>query len=212
MMIASYNPTQMGDVLIIVLGEGSDPQSVSESDNVVQIKDKDGKVVGYNIFDASEVLNDLKSKNGQVELSTADVKKLNNKLNQAGFKEKLPFKSDPKFIVGYVEKMEDHPKSDHLHVTQTRVQNDKVLQLVSGSPNMQQGIKVVVAEVGAMMPNGQIIWPGELRGVESDGMICSGRELRIPNAPDRPGALILPDSYQVGEPFDFEKAKNLFNE
>ena len=78
---------------------------------------------------------------------------------------------------------------------------------------MQQGIKVVVAKVGAMMPSGLIIWPGELRGVSSDGMIVSGRELRLPNAPQVPGALILPDDFApVGTPFDVNStaAQSLF--
>jgi tRNA-binding protein len=47
--------------------------------------------------------------------------------------------------------------------------------------------------------------------VKSNGMICSGRELGLPNAPQVPGALILPDDYQVGEPFDFKRAQNLFS-
>ena len=76
---------------------------------------------------------------------------------------------------------------------------------------MQADILVVVAKVGAMMPSGLIIWPGELRGVESDGMIVSGRELQLPNAPQRPGALILPADYQpVGAAFDFKRAQTLF--
>jgi tRNA-binding protein len=62
-----------------------------------------------------------------------------------------------------------------------------------------------------MMPSGLIIWPGALRGVESNGMVVSGRELQLTNAPQVPGALILPDDFQeVGEAFDFEKAQGLF--
>lgn len=95
-------------------------------------------------------------------------------------------------------------------MTETVVDNDESLQIVSGSPNMQADIKVVVAKVGAMMPNGLIIWPGELRGVSSNGMICSGRELGLANAPQKPGALILPDDYEVGEPFDFERGQTIF--
>ena len=58
-----------------------------------------------------------------------------------------------------------------------------------------------------MMPSGLIIWPGELRGVASNGMISSGRELHLANAPQVPGALILPDDFApVGTPFDVNSA------
>lgn len=123
----------------------------------------------------------------------------------------IKFDDQPRFVVGYVKSVAEHPRSNHLQITQTEVDGGRELQIVSGSPNMKADIKVVVAKSGAMMPDGQIIWPGKPRGVESDGMICSGRELGLPNAPQVPGALILPDNYQVGDPFDFDNAQNLFN-
>ena len=53
---------------------------------------------------------------------------------------------------------------------------------------MREGIKVVVAQPGTMMPSGALIWDGALRGVQSSGMIVSGRELRYQaDAPDKPG-------------------------
>ena len=51
------------------------------------------------------------------------------------------------------------------------------------SPNVEAGQKVVVAKIGAVMPSGMLIKEGNLRGVESYGMLCSARELAIPNAP-----------------------------
>ena len=76
---------------------------------------------------------------------------------------------------------------------------------------MQEHIYVVVAKVGAVMPNGEIIWPGELRGVSSNGMITSGRELHLQNAPQEKGALILPDDFaKVGDLFDFKRGNKLF--
>ena len=60
------------------------------------------------------------------------------------------------------------------------------------------------------MPTGAEIWPGELRGVDSFGMICSARELGIPNAPQKRGILVLDDG-KAGQAFDFEAAKNLFD-
>ena len=80
-----------------------------------------------------------------------------------------------------------------------------------GAPNIEAGQNVVVAKVGAMMPNGAMIWPGKLRGVESFGMLCAARELALPNAPQARGILVLdPIEFKVGEAFDFEKAAQLF--
>ncbi|MHA8262849.1 YtpR family tRNA-binding protein [Lactobacillaceae bacterium Melli_B3] len=211
MVIASYNPTQMGDVLILILNPDTEDQTVTERDGIVKITDANSdQVLGYNFFNASQLIPEIKSVNGQVELDQTKVDQLNQALDNAGFDDRLSVDTDPKFVVGYVKTVTDHPKSDHLKITETEVDGGQNLQIVSGSPNMQADIKVVVAKVGTMMPSGLIIWPGELKGVESDGMICSGRELRIPNAPQKPGALILPDDYQVGTQFDFKKAQNLF--
>ncbi|WP_429971011.1 YtpR family tRNA-binding protein [Fructilactobacillus sp. Tb1] len=212
MMITSYNPKQIGDVLIVVLGQDKGAQTHEKKNDIVAIKNEDGNVIGYNIFNVSEIIPEIKNENGQVHLTEAQTDKLNAAIKDAGFDAELPTNVPSKFVVGFVKSMKEHPKSSHLHITETEVEDGKTLQIVSSSPNMQEGIKVVVAEVGAMMPNGLIIWPSELKEVESDGMICSGRELKIPNAPDRPGALILPDTYTVGEPFDFDKAKTLFDE
>ncbi|MEJ6400494.1 YtpR family tRNA-binding protein [Nicoliella lavandulae] len=211
-MIASYNPSQLGDVLIVVLRPDAAEQTTEVKGNVAKIADaSNGQALGFNIFNVSEVLPDIKDHNGQVYLDAADVDKLNQVLQENGFSDQLTVDHDPKFVVGYVKSVEAHPKSDHLKITETEVDGGQTLQIVSGSPNMQADIKVVVAKVGTMMPSGLIIWPGELKGVESDGMICSGRELKIPNAPQKPGALILPDDYQVGTKFDFAKAQGLFS-
>ena len=85
--------------------------------------------------------------------------------------------------------------------TQTEVDNGEILQIVCGAPNIKAGQKVVVAKPGAMMPDGLMIWPGVLRGEESFGMICSAKELRLPNAPAKKGILELPFDAEVGSAF-----------
>ena len=77
----------------------------------------------------------------------------------------------------------EHPDSDHLSITETEVGDGEVLQIVCGAANIRKGLKVVVAKPGAMMPDGLMIWPGTLRGVESFGMICSAKELHLEGAP-----------------------------
>ncbi|MBL1703686.1 DUF4479 domain-containing protein, partial [Klebsiella pneumoniae] len=70
-------------------------------------------------------------------------------------------------------------------------------------PNVDAGQKVVVAKIGAVMPSGMLIKPAELRGVPSSGMICSARELELPDAPQEKGILVLEDSFEVGQEFKF---------
>lgn len=212
MLIASYNPQSTGDTMVLIMNPDVTDQQVSIHDDVARIFDeKTNRTLGYNFLKASEILPEIVTENGQVNLTSEQVQKLNDYLTNHGFPGDVEFDDQPKFVVGYVESLEDHPNSNHLQIATTDIGRDKKLQIVSGSPNMRENIKVVVALSGAMMPDGQIIWPGELRGVKSEGMICSGRELALPNAPQVPGALILPDDYQVGTAFDFKKAQHLFD-
>ncbi|HEO7582784.1 TPA: DUF4479 domain-containing protein, partial [Streptococcus agalactiae] len=67
------------------------------------------------------------------------------------------------------------------------------------------GLKTVAALPGAMMPNGSLIFPGKLRGEDSFGMLCSARELALPNAPQVRGIIELSDQVIVGESFDANK-------
>lgn len=212
MLISSYNPQEMGDVLVVITGPDTADQKVISKDTVTQVLDaKDQHLLGYNFFKASEVLPELKDTKGQVFLTDEQVAKLNGVLASAGFDQKLVADHTPKFVVGYIEKLEDHPKSDHLKITQTQVENGKTVQIVCGSPNVKEHIKVVAARPGAMMPDGKIIWPGKLMGVESDGMLCGFRELRLKNAPDKKGLWIIPDDWQeTGEAVDFERANTYF--
>lgn len=202
MLIASYNQAGMGDVLVVLTAPKAGKTIVEQNGDIVRLMNENNETIGFNILNASQHL-DLADAKGQVMLTADQVATLNALLAEANFDPELVVDETPKFVVGYVQKAEPHPDSDHLQVTTTLIDNGQTLQIVSGSPNMQAGIKVVVAKVGAMMPSGLIIWPGALRGVASNGMIVSGRELGLPNAPQKPGALILPDDFaEVGTPFD----------
>ncbi|KRL38599.1 YtpR family tRNA-binding protein [Liquorilactobacillus uvarum] len=204
MLIASYNPSSLGDVLITVIHEDTAQQRIDKKGNIVRIRAVDtDKILGYNFFNVSKIIGSLDEK-GQVKLNNSQVAGLNAALTEAGFEDELVIDNEPKFVVGYVEEISEHPDSDHLHITKTRVDNGDLLQIVCGAPNIEQGQTVVVAKVGAMMPSGQIIWPGKLRGVPSEGMICSARELSLPNAPEKRGILVLShEKYAVGKEFVF---------
>lgn len=83
--------------------------------------------------------------------------------------------------IGYVKECIPHPDSDHLHVCQVEVRPDEVTQIVCGAPNVKAGVKVIVANPGVILPGDFKIKPSKIRGVESNGMLCSFQELGIPD-------------------------------
>lgn len=199
-MIFAYNPAYVGDTLLIVTDDDKGMiQEVTRKGRVARIQTEDKRTVGWNIFGISQLmaLQDI----GQVQLTKEQMKVLNQVIEEAGFTETLAVKQQASFVVGYVKTCEPHKDSDHLSVTEVEVDHEETLQIVCGAPNIRQGLKVVVAKPGAMMPDGSIIWPGKLRGVESFGMICSARELHLPNASEKRGILELAQGTVVGEPF-----------
>ena len=205
-MIFAYNKEHVGDVLMVIVSDdkGLDNQ-VERKGNVARVSVvEDDQTVAWNIFEASAVLGDIKGV-GQIELTDEQLTKVNEELARAGFSETLLNEIDPKIVIGFVKSCKKHPDSDHLSITQTEVNNGEVLQIVCGAPNIKAGQKVVVAKPGAMMPDGLMIWPGVLRGVESFGMICSAGELRLPNAPAKKGILELPFDAVIGEAFPVGK-------
>lgn len=210
MLVSSYNPQVLGDVLIVVTGADSGQQQYYQKDNIVQIVNDHRQVIGYNFFAVAQQLGLTAADAGQVFLTDQQVQLLNQFLTAAGFKTLLIEDTTPKFVVGQVQTMEPHPHSDHLHICQVAVNKDQKEQIVCGAPNVDQGQKVVVAKIGAMMPNGQIIFPGQLRGVSSNGMLCSARELGLDHAPQKRGILVLNDSYQVGSALDLQQLNQDF--
>jgi tRNA-binding protein len=196
-----YNLEGIGDTLIITLEPGFEGKvDHEEKGDAVRILDKDsGKTVGFNLFSASSYM-ELNAK-GQVEMNDGKLGQINEALKKNGFEEVLEADFSPKFVVGFVTEKEKHPNADKLNICKVDVGGD-TLQIVCGAPNVDQGQKVVVAKVGAVMPSGMVIKDAELRGVPSSGMICSAKELDLPNAPQEKGILVLEDSYEVGQPFN----------
>lgn len=209
-LIASMNFQSFGDTLITILGQDVAEQATEQKGDIVRIFATDtNATIGYNFFKSQQWVPELGEHNGKVDLTTAQVAALNAALKQQGFTPELVLDLTPKFVIGHIDTFEEHPDSDHLHVAQVTVDQGETLQIVVGAPNAALGQKVVVAKVGAFMPNGAIIWPGELRKVPSFGMMCAARELQLPNAPQRRGILIIPDSVPTGTAFDFAKGAQL---
>ncbi|SMM99170.1 Phenylalanyl-tRNA synthetase beta chain [uncultured Candidatus Thioglobus sp.] len=84
-----------------------------------------------------------------------------------------------KVVVGYVVSCEKHPDADKLNLCQVEVGEDDTLQIICGASNIRADLKVIVATIGATLPNGLKIKKAKLRGVESFGMICSESELGL---------------------------------
>ncbi|WP_455331409.1 YtpR family tRNA-binding protein [Exiguobacterium profundum] len=196
-----YNREGIGDVLMVLLKEGErHHQSVERTGDVAIVKSADGEVNGYNLFQASQHV-DVTGWNGPVELTVELVEHLQSILNDNGIEEDFSWVDvTPKFVVGYVESAVKHPDADKLSICQVQIDQGTV-QIVCGAPNVATGQKVVVAKPGAVMPTGLIIRPSALRGESSHGMICSARELNLPNAPQEKGILVLDDEYEVGTAF-----------
>ncbi|MDR4435058.1 YtpR family tRNA-binding protein [Bacillus tequilensis] len=201
-MNAFYNKEGVGDTLLISLQDVTREQIGYETyGDVVKIFNNETKeTTGFNIFNASSYL--TIDENGPVALSETFVKNVNEILSRNGVEETLVVDLSPKFVVGYVESKEKHPNADKLSVCQVNV-GEETLQIVCGAPNVDQGQKVVVAKVGAVMPSGLVIKDAELRGVPSSGMICSAKELALPDAPAEKGILVLEGDHEAGDAFQF---------
>ncbi|MDQ0208160.1 YtpR family tRNA-binding protein [Alkalicoccobacillus murimartini] len=195
-----YNQKGIGDTLLISLSNSEPVELAYErKGNVSRIYDTSTKqTTGYNIFDASSY-GEL-TESGVVDL-TESVKELINKaLSGEGFDINFEGSNKPLFVVGYVSSKDKHENADKLNVCQVNV-GSETLQIVCGAPNVEAGQKVVVALEGAVMPSGLQIKKASLRGVESNGMICSAKELNLPDAPEEKGILVLDDSSEIGSSF-----------
>ena len=105
-------------------------------------------------------------------------------------------------VVGQIMAAEQHPNADRLRVCQVNVGQAELLNIVCGAPNARVGIKIPCALVGAALPPGEdgkpfMIKLGKLRGVESQGMLCSANELKINESKD--GLLELADDAVIGQ-------------
>jgi len=107
-------------------------------------------------------------------------------------------------VVAHVLELVKHPNADKLNVCTVDAGTGTLLQIVCGAPNVRAGMKVVCALAGAVLPPGDDGKPfeikvGQLRGVESQGMLCSARELKLSD--DHGGLIDLPGDAPVGQNF-----------
>ncbi|WP_337982661.1 YtpR family tRNA-binding protein [Lysinibacillus sp. C5.1] len=196
-----YNKEHVGDVLLVQLAtEAIVKTEVERAGDIAILKEaQTGEIKAFNLFNASKYVQ--VEAQGNVEITPEFVAQLEAAITNNGATISLDVDFSPKFVVGYVETKEKHPNADKLSICTVNV-GEEMLQIVCGAPNVDAGQKVVVAKIGAVMPSGMLIKEGNLRGVDSFGMLCSARELAIPNAPSEKGILILPEDAVVGSAFE----------
>lgn len=135
------------------------------------------------------------------------AEELADKLTMAGVPVENVIRADEgldKVVTGRIEKLEPHKDSDHLQICTMNVGQEECLTIVTGAQNVAEGQVVPVALVGAHLPNGMKISKGKLRGVVSNGMLCSAEELHmdLSKLPEEQkiGIYILPADTPVGVP------------
>jgi len=128
-----------------------------------------------------------------------DTEGLCERLTMAGLEVEETGLAAPPFsgvVVGRIDKVEPHPNAQRLRVCTVDAGAEAPLRIVCGAPNAAAGMKVPCARVGARLPGGMEVRTATMRGVESSGMLCSGKELGIDD--DASGLLTLPSSAPVG--------------
>ncbi len=129
-----------------------------------------------------------------------DTDALAHSLTMAGLEVEEVEPAAPAFsgiVVAHVLDVQPHPDADKLRVCSVDDGSGEPLQIVCGAPNVEAGIKVPLARVGAEMPGGMKIGVAKMRGVQSSGMLCSARELGL--SQDGGGLLVLDPALPTGQ-------------
>ena len=114
-----------------------------------------------------------------IDISDQDLKELAVKITKAGINiEKVITNHIDNLVIGEVVSCEMHPDSDHLHVCLVNI-GEEVKQIVCGASNVREGLKVIVALPGAILPGNFEIKKSKIRGVDSNGMLCALYELGL---------------------------------
>ena len=148
--------------------------------------------------------------NEWIKLDNISTEKLAKTFNNIGLEvdSVTHFNVPEKIVFGQVISCEKHPDADKLNICQVDI-GRSIRQIVCGASNVREGITVAVATLGAEMPGGMTIKPVKLRGVDSEGMICSSTELGLPKLED--GIMVIDESVgkiKLGEEVRFNPYLN----
>ena len=103
-----------------------------------------------------------------------------------------------KIVAAEILEISQHPNADRLSVVQVKVKDVQILQIVCGAKNFQVGDKVPCALHGSKLPDQTKIKRSKMRGVETQGMLCSREELGLPQVEGEEGLMILPRETAIG--------------
>jgi tRNA-binding protein len=202
MLTIFYNKNTLQDTLVINVNKTLTIK-VDQHDDFVYGLDKDNEITFINVFHLS---NYVSLPEGYLHLDeqiqNLILKNLNTDLKK--YNTTLPL------IVGKVIRCE--PIDDtHLHICQVDI-GKETLPIVCGASNIKNNMKVVVAQIGAIIPNGLTINRGKLMNYESVGMICSAKELNLhKHTFNSEGIIELPDYFTVGQNFMYAFANYVPN-
>ncbi len=138
-----------------------------------------------------------------------DIKELENTLTMIGQEVEAieeQGKELAKVVIGQITEYGKHPEAEKLTLLKVNIGEEEELQIVCGAPNHKLGDKVVVATIGAVLPGDFKIKKSKIRGVESQGMLCSEVELGLGN--DGDGIIILPEDSPLGVEYRVYKKLN----
>lgn len=180
---------------LMISASDQEVSKVNENkDKNTTILESENGIVGINMFHVSNEIHIHQAFNS---FNKDVIEYITKKLNGI-----VDFKQETQFVVGQV--LECEPiEGTHLHLCKINI-GDSVNQIVCGAKNIDKDQLVVVALTGAWMPNGQHIIPGKLRGFDSNGMVCSTRELALQDSEfNQDGIIVLPDEYKnkIGKDF-----------
>lgn len=193
-----YDYESIGDVLLIVFDSNTIPNVIKRDNDVVSLY-KDDKLIGINIFNISKIMK-IKAK-GYIPLVSDRVLEVINTILKNSNVAELPDQKDSGFRVAKIVDIEEHPDSEHLHICTVDIGEKEPLQIVCGAFNARKDLICVCATPYTFMPNGQSIIPNKLLGIDSYGMLCSGRELNLEGYEGKKGLLELDESYTLGSDF-----------
>ena len=181
-----YDYETIGDVLLVVIKPTVIPTKEVKINDVVALYNKD-ELIGINIFNISKVIK-IKAK-GLIPLINEDILNVINHILENANLEKLPIQIESGFRVAKIVDIDEHPDSEHLHICMVDIGDKEPLQIVCGASNARKDLVCVCATPFTFMPNGQQIIPNKLLGIQSNGMLCSGRELNLEGYEGKRGLL-----------------------
>lgn len=193
-----YDYETIGDVLLVVIKPTIIPTKEVKINDVVALYNKD-ELIGINIFNISKVIK-IKAK-GLIPLINEDILNVINHILENAHLDKLPIQTESGFRVAKIVDIDEHPDSEHLHICMVDIGDKEPLQIVCGASNARKDLVCVCATPFTFMPNGQQIIPNKLLGIQSNGMLCSSRELNLEGYEGKRGLLELSDEYKVGTDF-----------